>query len=58
MKSKVYTTTEIASILSVTPNTVRRWIKEKRLSAVKLFNRQLRIEESELKRFIKENSKK
>jgi excisionase family DNA binding protein len=58
MESKVYTTTEIASILSVTPNTVRRWIKEKRLSAVKLFNRQLRIEESELKRFIKENSKK
>ena len=58
MESKVYITTEIASILSVTPNTVRRWIKEKRLSAVKLFNRQLRIEESELKRFIKENSKK
>lgn len=58
MESKVYTTTEIALILSVTPNTVRRWIKEKRLSAVKLFNRQLRIEESELKRFIKENSKK
>jgi excisionase family DNA binding protein len=58
MENKVYTPAEIASILSVTPNTVRRWITQKKLSAIKLFNRQLRVEESELKRFIEENSKK
>ena len=45
---------EVAKRLSVSVETVRRYIKQKKLAAVRLTNTNLRVRKSELDRFIKE----
>jgi len=45
---------EVAKQLSVSVVTVRRYIKQKKLAAVRLTNTNLRVRKSELDRFIKE----
>ena len=45
---------EVARRLSVHVETVRRYIKQRKLKAVRLSSTALRVRESELERFIKE----
>ena len=45
---------EVAKRLSVSVETVRRYIKQKKLAAVRLTNTNLRVRTSELERFIRE----
>ena len=45
---------EVAKRLGVSVETVRRYIKQKKLAAVRLTNTNLRVRKSELDRFIKE----
>jgi excisionase family DNA binding protein len=44
----------VAKILDVHPDTVRRYVRQKKLKAVRLSSTNLRIRRSELDRFIKE----
>jgi excisionase family DNA binding protein len=44
----------VAKILDVHPDTVRRYVRQKKLKAVRLSATNLRIRRSELERFIKE----
>ena len=39
MSSKLYNVTELADMLSISPNTIRRWIMQKRIPYVKMGNR-------------------
>lgn len=48
---KCYTTEEAAKILKVYPDTVRRYIRQGKINAVKIGNR-IRITETELKRIL------
>ena len=45
---------EVAKQLGVSVVTVRRYIKQKKLAAVRLTDTNLRVRKSELERFIKE----
>ena len=49
---KFYTINETAEILSVHPNTIWRWIKEKKIESTKLVSGNTRISESNLKKFV------
>ncbi len=49
-----YSTNESAALLSVSPKTVRRLIKEGRLHAVRIGSRRLLIPSSSIKRFLKD----
>ena len=49
---------EVAKRLSVSVETVRRYIKQKKLAAVRLTNTNLRVRESELERFIRDRETK
>ncbi|MGG1879444.1 helix-turn-helix domain-containing protein [Paenibacillus cisolokensis] len=49
---KVYTVEETAELLKVDINTVYKWIKEKKLSAIKLGGTTWRIKERDLHYFI------
>ena len=51
MKEKLLTVAEVAEYLSVSDQTVRRWIKQNELPAFKL-NRELRVRESDLEAFL------
>ena len=51
MEERLLTTAEIAEYLSVTDQTVRRWVKDRELPAFKL-GRELRVKESDLERFL------
>jgi excisionase family DNA binding protein len=51
VKEKLLTVAEVAEYLSVSDQTVRRWIKEKKLPAFKL-DRELRVRESDLEAFL------
>lgn len=51
-----YTAEEVAQKLKVSPNVVRRWIREKKLKAVKV-GRLWRVPESTLREFLKLNGK-
>lgn len=53
---QVYTRSEVAAILKVTPNTVTKYIKKKLLHAT-ILNRQYRVNEKELNRFINQRAK-
>jgi len=44
---------EVAKRLSVSVETVRRYIKQKKLAAIRLSNTNLRVRQSELDRFLK-----
>jgi len=51
-----YTSDEVASILKVNPESVRRWVRDGRLESVKLGGRYNRIPKSALDQFIKNQS--
>jgi excisionase family DNA binding protein len=53
-KMKFYTTEQVAELLAVNPKTIRLLIKEQKLEAVKIRG-EYRIEEAEIRRFIKDN---
>lgn len=48
---KLYTVHEVASLLTTTPRTIRQYIADKKIKAVKI-GRQYHIKEQELNRFI------
>jgi excisionase family DNA binding protein len=50
---ELLTLEEVARRLQVHSETVRRYIKQKKLTAIRLSNTNLRIRESELERFLK-----
>ena len=52
MIEKLYTMQEVADILSLDIMTIYRYIKQKKLHAIKLGNHQYRISESKLQAFI------
>ncbi len=54
--TKVYTRNEVAEILKCSPNNVTGYIRKKLLHA-SVFNRQYRISEKSLLKFINQNSK-
>lgn len=53
---RYYTTADLARILAVRPKTVRTWIEEGELKAIKV-GRQWRIAPSELDRLVREWSR-
>jgi hypothetical protein len=55
--TKVFTREDVAIILKCTPNTVTKYIKQKKLHA-SVFNRQYRINEKELLKFINQKPTK
>lgn len=55
--TKVFTREEVAVILKCTPNTVTKYIKQKKLHA-SVFNRQYRVNEKELLKFINQKPTK
>ena len=50
-----YTIEEVANILKVNPESVRRWVRAKKLPAIKLGDKYIRIESSDLDSFIKKS---
>jgi len=50
-----YTIEEVASLLKVNPESVRRWVRSKKLPAIKLGGKYIRIEASDLDGFIKKS---
>ncbi len=57
LQQRFYTTEEVAKILQVDPETVRRYVRKGNLKAVKLGGKFIRIDKDDLEIFIK-NSKK
>lgn len=51
-KDKYYTTEEIAELLKVTPESVRRWVRSGQLVSVKLGGKFIRVSQEDLDRFI------
>jgi len=51
------TTAQVAQRLSTTDRTIRRMIKEKRIKAFRLGERQWRIEESDLEAYIEKQKR-
>lgn len=56
MIKKYYTPEEIAEILSVTLQTVRRWARAGNLKAVHLNQKNIRVKESDLEEFLERQS--
>ena len=54
MDDELLTIEHVADILKVHPDTIRRYIRQKKLKAVRLSATNLRVRKSELERFIKE----
>lgn len=50
-----YTIEEVASLLKVNPESVRRWVRSKKLPAIKLGGKYIRIEAGDLDGFIKKS---
>jgi excisionase family DNA binding protein len=50
-----YTIEEVANLLKVNPESVRRWVRSKKLPAIKLGGKYIRIEASDLDGFIKKS---
>lgn len=48
-----YTTEEVAEMLKVTPDSVRRWIRDGKLKSIKLSGKFIRISQADLDTFIK-----
>ena len=51
LKERLFTVAEVAEYLSISEQTLRRWINEGTLTAIKL-GRELRIAESDLQAFL------
>ena len=54
MSDELLTVEQVAAELQLHPDTVRRYIREKKLRAVRLSSTNMRIRRSELDRFLKE----
>ena len=54
MDDELLTIEEVADILQLHPDTIRRYVRERKLKAVRLSATQLRVKRSELDRCIKE----
>jgi len=54
-KSSYYTIEEVADLLKVSRESVRRWVRSKKLPAIKLGGKYIRIEASDLNSFIKKS---
>ena len=57
LKKGYYTTKEITEMLGVCRDTVWRYIRSGKLKAIKLTERNFRIEKKELERFLNKRSK-
>jgi len=55
-KPTYYTIEEVANILKVNPESVRRWVRAKKLPAIKLGGKYIRVSAVDLESFTK-NSK-
>lgn len=53
-EQRFYTTDEVARLLKVDPESVRRWVRSRKLRAVKLGGKFIRIEKSDLDKFIEQ----
>ncbi len=53
---KYYTPEEAGEILSLSPNTIREWLRRGKVKGVKLSRKAWRIKESEIKRLLQENN--
>lgn len=51
--SQYYTTEEVAEMLKVTPDSVRRWIRDGKLKSIKLSGKFIRISQADLDEFVK-----
>ena len=47
-----YTIEEVAEMLKVNPESVRRWVRSKQLPAIKLGGKYIRVEAGDLDKFI------
>jgi len=54
-KSNYYTIEEVAELLKVNKESVRRWVRSKKLPAIKLGGKYIRIEANDLSVFIKKS---
>lgn len=54
LKQRFYTTDEVAVLLKVDPESVRRWVRSHKLRAVKLGGKFIRIEKNDLDKFIEQ----
>ena len=54
MSDELLTVEQVAAELQLHPDTVRRYIRERKLRAVRLSSTNMRIRRSELNRFLKE----
>lgn len=54
LNDELLTVEQVAAELQLHPDTVRRYIREKKLRAVRLSSTNMRIRRSELNRFLKE----
>lgn len=52
----LYTRAEVAKMCGVSPDTVRRWVREGRLTPTRLTLRSVRFSSEELTRFIREQT--
>jgi len=50
--NQYYTTDEVAEMLKVTPDSVRRWIRDGKLKSIKLSGKFIRISREDLETFI------
>ena len=54
LEQRFYTTEEVARLLKVDPESVRRYVRSKKLKAVKLGGKFIRIEKADLDKFIQQ----
>ena len=55
MVERIYTPEEVAELLSVTPKTVKDWLRAGKLKGSKL-GKLWRVQDSDIQRFMEENS--
>lgn len=53
---KLYTPEEVAEILTLSPNTIRKWLREGIITGIKVSGKAWRIKQSELNRLLEYNS--
>jgi len=54
IETKMYTASQVAKLLSVDPETVRRWHRENKIKTVQVGAGRIRIPENEVKRLLGE----
>jgi excisionase family DNA binding protein len=54
LEDELLSVEQVARVLGVSPDTVRRYVRQKKLKGVRLSKTNLRIRRSEVERFIKE----